>query len=311
MLIASCSLKGLPCAAQNDRREQLLSDIIRSLQDRRVDAIVLLGGYFVQKAGSYLNLNFKERSDQLRTESFAGRVNDAARDLNKLRKGALLIFGVDTDGPKSALGDQLCVAWSAKGPVGVGRKVFPTKWEGENGYMVNVDDFGASERVVEIGGTNVLLCACYDAYGIAGSDDKSKYIRKIHDGGRCIRKGDRDFKNVLDEGLREWRKLVKGCNAAAVAIHQFAQSANGGFSTNYWRKHGIATASAELCGGWVVAGANFEGRVPNEKVDVLASHRVPKIYLDQGNSRRTKDSKPVCDYELNSGDVRVRVFEFE
>ena len=79
---------------------------------------------------------------------------------------------------------------------------------------------------------------------------------------------------------------------------------------NYWRKHGIATASAALRGGWVAAGANFEGRLPNENVDILASHCVPKEHLDQGNSRKTHDSKPVCDYELGNGDVRVRVFEF-
>ena len=268
------------------------------------------GGRACEPSPETFVLTFKERSDQLQTESFAQRVNAAARDLDRLKKGALLIFGVDTVGPKSASGDQLCVAWSAEGPVGAGRKVFPTEYEGKDGYVVNVDDFGANERTIKIGRSRIMLCACYDAYGIAGSKDKSRFIRKIQVGSQCTRRGDHEFKGILEGGLREWRELVLGTDAAAVAIHRFEQKANGGFSTNYWRKHGIATASAALRGGWVAAGANFEGRLPNENVDILASHCVPKEHLDQGNSRKTHDSKPAGDYRLDNGDVRVRVFRF-
>ena len=318
MLIASCSLKGWPCATLNDRRAQLLRETVRSLQDKKmaVDAIVFSGGYFVQDnlSSCYLNLTFEERCDLL-SESVGPRVSHAARELTALRKGALLIFGVDTGEPKSAKGDQLCVAWSARGPVGVGRKVFPTKQEGKCGYVVNINDFGTSERVVEIRRRQILLCACYDGYGIASGEDKSKFIRKVQAGDRTLHRGnygsgDPEFSRVLKHGLRQWRKLVKRVDAAAVAIHRFEKREKGGFSTNYWRRHGIATASAKLSGGWVVAGANFDVRLPNINVDILASAGVRKKYLKLGHSRRTRDSEPVCDYELGKGDARVRVFEF-
>ena len=318
MLIASCALRGLPCATQNDHREKLLCEIVRSLREKdlAVDAIVLSGGYFVQDDPSicYLDRTLEERRELLKA-SLGARVCPAAQELNELKEGALLIFGVDTRGPKSALGDHLCVAWSADGPERIGRKVFPTKDEGHDGYVVNVADFGAKDRVVEVCGKRVLLCACYDGYGIARSEDKRKYIRKLRDGEgfihqRIHRRRAPEFTIVLDDGLRKWRKLLKGVDAAAVAIHMFPQTGNGGFSTNRWRRHGIATASAKLNGSWVVAGANFEDRIPYENIDILASDNVPKAHLELAGSRKTRDSEPVCDFKLDGGDARVRVFKF-
>ena len=312
MLIASCALKGRPRAARNDRNEKLLCEVVRSLKNRDLpaDAIVFSGGFFVQRnlSNRYLSMTFEERRDQL-VESMGSGVDAAAQRLNALKSGALLIFGVDTGGPKSVRGDQLCVAWSAKGPVGVGRKVFPTEYEGKKGYVVSVDDFGASERIVEICGRSVLLCACYDGYGIASGEDKSKYILRMHDGKRRFRRGvpmskNPEFNTVLENGLQRWDKLVSRVDAAAVVIHRFGQNGNGGFSTNYWRRHGIATASAALSGGWVVAGANFQGRLPNQKVDILASDGVPRDFLELPPSfRTTRDSRPICDY---MGSTKIR-----
>ena len=308
MRVASCSVNGLPDAARNERRLELLHDIARLLQQcPPVDAVVLPGGYFVQqdKPNHYLDLSFEGRRGLLRDAPFAADATEVARQLDE---GALLIFGVDTGGPKSAMGDQLCVAWSADGPAAIGRKVFPTEGEGKCGYVVNVDDFGAEERVVSIGDTRVLLCACYDGYGIANDPDKSRFVRRIFDRGERARRGDPTFRQSLRSGLRGWRRLVRTVDTAAVAIHYFRD--NGGFHTNYWRRHGIATASAKLHGGCVVGAANFEARLPRPGADILVAHGVPSEHLSEGNNRATCDATPTSEHFVGNEEVLVRLFDF-
>lgn len=184
--VASCSVRGLPGAHHNQSRRRLLGEIVQGLVtcETPVDAVVLSGSYFVEQ-GDYLDLSFEERCDLLFQSPFAEDATIAATRLDKRREGALLIFGVDTKGPKDPMGDQLCVAWSAHGPLGVGRKVFPTEYEGKHGYVVNVDDFGVEKRAVPIGNTRVLLCSCYDGYGIHNCPDKSRFIKDLFwaDGG--------------------------------------------------------------------------------------------------------------------------------
>ena len=316
--IASCSVRGLPDTyshCRNMRRRRLLGMIVESLrEDEPVDAVVLPGGYFVEgKRNAYLDRSFEERCQLLRAASFAEDVLCASEALDRQRTGALLIFGVDTGKKgKDPLGDQLCVAWSAHGPVGIGRKVFPTEWEGCKGLVVNVDDFGARNRVVPVGDSFVLLCACYDGYGVANSADKSKYIRKILSGGKRLTRGiggpAKEFRQAMANGLAGWRRLVQRASAAAIAIHHFGGDGKP-FSTSYWRRHGIATASAKL-GGWAVAGANFNVRLPHPGVDVLAAHRVPYHHIADGQRRKTRDAVPVHDCVLGDGEVRIRVFNF-
>ena len=312
--IASCSLKGLPSARCNARRRQLLHEIAQALERHApVDAVVLSGGYFVEqdKPNAYLDLSFEERCGLLLKSEFGDDATAAARALDDRRKGALLMFGVDTDGPKSPMGDQLCVAWSANGPVGVGRKVFPTKDEGRDGYVVNAEDYGAKERVVRVGGAQVLLCACYDGYGIANQPDRSGYVRCVSVAGSRLSRRDARFKACVSSAVSGWSQLVEAVDATAVAIHRFKKTNGDGFSTNYWRRHGIATASAKLNGGWVVAGANFEGRPPHVGVDVLAAQGVSPDYLEQGNGRKTQDAVSRADYVVGGDEVRIRLFDFD
>ena len=279
-----------------------------------MDAIVLPGGYFVEgKANAYLCRSFDERCELLKNASFAEDALSAVEVLDQQRSGALLIFGVDTGKRhKDPTGDQLCVAWSADGPLGIGRKVFPTEDEGWGGFVVNVDDFQAQQRVVEVGKSHILLCSCYDGYGVANSPDKSRYIRGIvADGNHMVRevgRAGREFRQALKKGLAGWTKLVESASGAAIAIHRFGGDGKP-FSTNYWRRHGIATASAKL-GGWAVAGANFDARLPYADCDILAADRVPSDHMHMGQLRATRDANPVVDYVLGDGEVRVRVFEF-
>ena len=322
--IASCSVRGLPDAfdkGRNKRRGKLLGKVVESLQkDDPVDAMVLPGGYFVEgEANAYLDLSFEERCRLLEKASFADAVQKAAKTMDRQTKGALLIFGVDTGKKhKDPQGDQLCVAWSADGPNGIGRKVFPTEWEGSHGFVVNVDDFRAAERVVTVGDSRVLLCSCYDGYGVANYPDKTKYIKEIvSDGHRLTRErgaAGNEFRRALAGGLADWRRLVKRARGVAIAIHRFGgvDEKTGEelpFSTSYWRKHGIATASAKL-GGWAVAGANFHRRLPRPDVDVLAANRVPSEHLTMGQRRPTHDATRVTDYVIDS-EVRIRVFDFD
>lgn len=133
---------------------------------------------------AYVDLPFQKRCELLRATSFAKDVQSAIDSLHKRRKGAVPIFGFDTGKrPKDLEGDQVCAAWSSVGPVGIERKVFPTEWEGRNGFVVNLDDFRAQERIVWVGKARVLLCSCYDGYGVANSPDKSGFIRELVSGG--------------------------------------------------------------------------------------------------------------------------------
>ena len=116
--------------------------------------------------------------------------------------------------------------------------------EAEDGYVVNVDDFGALERVITIGDSRILLCACYDGFGIASSDQKAKLIQKVSVKGRLLHRGSPTFRKALADGLKEWRNLIDSINAATIAIHYFGNS-NGNLGTSRWRRYGIATASAK------------------------------------------------------------------
>lgn len=319
--IVTCSLKGLPRADRNGRRGELLSRIAGGIRDRcpPVDAVVLPGGYFVLEGkpgerSPYLKPGFDGRCDMLRYARFAKRTTEAAETLNERRRGALLIFGVDTRAPKDPSGDQLCVAWSAGGPVGIGRKVFPTKDEGDSGYIVSANDFGDGRRVVRVGGTRVLLCSCYDGYGIHNAPDRSGYIRKIWTGDTVLSRGEdgQEFRRCLEGCLDRWRGLAGKAGAAAVAIHRFGLTRANGFSTNYWRRHGIATAAAVLTPGWVAAGANFERRPPNPGKDILASHAVEGEFLSIEAARRpVRDAAPVLEWVEGDGEVRMRLFDFQ
>ncbi len=320
-LIANCCVKELPSENEEKRwvrylsRRRLLHEIVGNLRDRdiSVDAIVLPGGYFTQERFRYLKLNFEKRCSTLKKAPFANDVGNVVKELHDMRKGALLIFGVDTFGVKDPNGDQLCVAWSIKGPRGIARKVFPTKAEAEAGYVVNLDDFGSNQRVVEIDGIQTLLCACYDAFGIANKDvgyasDKFRLIKKIYYDGRTFCKESGEFRSFLDRGGNGWYELVEKSQAAAVAIHYFDKPGR----EIYWQKHGIASASAELDGGWIIAGANFNHVLPgkNDPNGILASFDVPREHLGQGNKRKAHKAEPIDKFMVGSDEARVCVFEF-
>ena len=44
----------------------------------------------------------------------------------------------------------MCVAWSSQGIQAIGRKVFPTDWEGKNGYTPYEDDYGTDKRILRL-----------------------------------------------------------------------------------------------------------------------------------------------------------------
>ncbi len=100
----------------------------------------LPGGYFYASR-SVGHLAHKPRLAAIRREQFSVSCRAVARFLN-----AVVIAGVD--GPKwrrpryngKDPGDQLVVAWTERGPVAVGRKVFPTEWEADHGYVVYAAD---------------------------------------------------------------------------------------------------------------------------------------------------------------------------
>ena len=152
----------------------------------------------------------------------------------------------------------------------------------------------------------MLLCACYDGYGVSNPVDKSKYIKNIVAGETHFSRGEHEFRERLQSGLKQWRELVATSHAAAIVIHYVDEHK----ATAYWRRHGIVTASAKLNGGWAVAGANFAGSLPSPGMHILASQAVTREHLRKGNKRSIQDAKPLCDYVVGDDEVRVRLFEF-
>lgn len=165
--------------------------------------------------------------------------------------GALIVGGVGGPNyPDGAGGDQLCVAWTADGVAGIGRKVFPVAAETDQ-FVCFEDDYRAKERLVHLpSGRSAILCACYDMFGVAERPGRrgvqAKTIRRISSHGDEVdQSSGASFRELREKCLAEWDALltVNQVSVGLGAIHGFKQN-----STAYWQKHGVATCSASLGG---------------------------------------------------------------
>jgi hypothetical protein len=154
---------------RNARASSLLDQVVDAVISRvnwhPVDAIVFPGGFF--RSPVYVgNRSHSERAATLEALDFGQAVMAAAYRLDAAHPGALIVVGIDSV-PYSSddHGDQMCVAFSPYGVVGIGRKVWPadgdTNWDGRPPVVCYPADFGSPHRVLILAnGSRALLCAC-------------------------------------------------------------------------------------------------------------------------------------------------------
>src|SRR3954465_14948435 len=254
---------------------RVVEAVISCVDWHPVDAIVFPGGFF--RSPVYVGKrSHSERAAALEALDFGHAVMGAAYRLDGAHPGALIVVGIDSV-PYSSddHGDQLCVAFSPYGVVGIGRKVWPadgdTNWDGRPPVVCYPADFGSPHRIVTLANSSrALLCACYDVFGVAeaivGPTARIRYLRYL----------------APDQRV----------DVALTAVHRFQQPGRDIF----WQRHGLATASAALGGGLAVGAAFFTNRLPdgrNRWSSPLAACGVPGEHLSQGLHRPARCFEPV------------------
>lgn len=280
--------------------DQVVDAVISRVDWHPIDAMVFPGGFF--RSPVYVgNRSHSERAAALEATDFGQAVMGAAYRLDAARPGALIVVGIDSV-PYSSddHGDQLCVAFSPYGIVGIGRKVWPadgdTNGDGRPPVVCYPADFGSPHRIATLAnGSRALLCACYDVFGVAeaivGPTARMRYIRylapdQLDDGA--------GFVSVRWRMVAEWGQLLADhrVDVALAAVHRFQQPGRDIF----WQRHGLATASAALRGGLAVGAAFFTDRLPNERdrwSSPLAACGVPREHLSQGLHRFARRFEPI------------------
>ena len=253
------------------------------------------------------------------------------KDIQILRKSKDLFIGADTLSFKEK-GDELCVAFDISGVIGVGRKVFPvTYWskqfipyvaDPEESYLYEINnnkhylqkhtfvsyynDFDDEKRIIEVKGRKVLLCACYDMFGVMlefeedfkqSASSRRSAIGAIFKENKLYLRDDkgRYFNELKDKALNRWKALLHTHKPtiAVSTIHSF----NYANDPNFWMRHGIATASAALgaiantpC--LAIGASHFVWELPSENSSNLCSFNIPKKHIGKGQNRPLLDRKP-------------------
>jgi hypothetical protein len=312
---------------RNTRASSLLGQVVDAVISRvdwhPVDAIVFPGGFF--RSPIYVGNQFhSERVAALEALDFGRAVMAAAYRLDAAVSGALIVVGIDSvPHGLNDHGDQMCVAFSPYGVVGIGRKVWPadgdTNWDGRPPVVCYPADFGSPHRVVTLAnGSHALLCACYDVFGVAeaivGPTTRIRYIRYLAPNQRYDSAG-ANFVAVRRRLVAEWGQLLtdQRVDVALTAVHRFQQPGRDIF----WQRHGLATASAALGGGLAIGAAFFTNRLPdgwNRWSSPLAACGVPREHLSQGLHRPARRFEAIAALTINgrrNGKPRalVRLFE--
>jgi hypothetical protein len=282
--------------------DQVVDAVISRIDWHPVDAIDFPGGFF--RLPVYVgSRSHSERAAALEVTDFGQAVMAAAYRLDAAHPGALIVVGIDSVPYDSDdHGDQMCVAFSPYGVVGIGRKVWPadgdTNWDGRPPFVCYPADFGSPHRIVTLAnGSRALLCACYDVFGVAeaiiGPTARIRYIRYLAPDRRYDGAGFR-FVVVRRRLVAEWGQLLadQRVDVALTTVHRFQQPGRDIF----WQRHGMATASAALGGGLAVGAAFFTNRLPDDRnrwSSPLAACGVPREHLSQGLHRPARRFEPV------------------
>jgi hypothetical protein len=312
-VVTVCALGRKPKRPKHNGRSirllvQVVNEVISRVDWHPVDAIVFPGGFF--RSPVYVgNQSHSERAAALEALDFGQAVMAAAYRLDAAHPGALIVVGIDSV-PFSSddHGDQMCVAFSPYGVIGIGRKVWPadgdTNWDGRPPVVCYPADFSSPHRIITLAnGNRALLCACYDVFGVAeaivGPTTRLRYIRYLaldqrYDG---VSAG---FLAVRRRLVAKWGQLLadQWVDVVLTAVHRFQQPGRDIF----WQRHGLATASAALGGGLAVGAAFFTDRLPDGRSrwsSPLAACGVPMEHLEQGLHRPARGFEPIGALAIN------------
>lgn len=284
--IVSICIEGSTSANRrdNEARLQRVADVMIEVNQRwgALDAIVLPGG-FLRTASQP---DMADPGSDLRP--LLSAMQKAARKLTN-SEGCHIVFGVD--GPRRAgySKEQWCVAVSAAGLKGAARKIFPTIWEGQNGYECRIRDYADPTRVVYLpSGRTAILCACYDMFGVVTTRcewSKVSALKQFDVNG--------DARRLRARALAEFSELLreKKVSVGLAAIHAFPSDAGLGAQSGVvmWQRHGIATCSAALNSGWAVGASHFNIALPASPfVSPLAAREVPRSHISLNDNRERK-----------------------
>lgn len=299
----SVCVHGKPAADVKDNRARsdLLRQVAASIQAQptwaKLDAIVLPGGFFrLRRAVGHLPA--PKRAEAIAADPTIKGAQALLSDLQEASPACLLITGVLADPPDNRQRvDQVCVALSASGVVGLARKIFPTRGEsrGRRFTIPNVEDYSSRDRLVTLpSGNKALLSACYDLFGLGetAADPSTRYhaIRRLRSGSQILGIGEPGFRALRRQCLQNWSDLLKAeaPPVAIATIHGFERPGLDGF----WQRHGVAAASASLSGGLAIGAAHFEEWLPEPGQSTLASNGVPRRHLTAGTGRKAHRLAP-------------------
>jgi len=325
-IVTICSSGGkAKSVARNPNRIKLLQHIMHSLilqsEWKDIDAVLFAGGYFFYN--KFLgNLPYQQRKEELEKANFTKDIRMLAQMLHiNGSPDAKVILGVDTKYRSDwENGDEFCVAYDKDGIAGIGRKVFPVDAdtnlkELKRAIAVYYDDFDDTYRIISLPcSRNVLLCACYDMFGVnvyANSPSPRKnYIKYMYYKGELLKRDSPNFKRILNQRIAAWQNMLTKHEVEAVlsSIHRF----NYPNAELYWQRHGIATASAAMGGKLAIAAANYRDYLPEADEAPLAAFNVATQHITAGNHRKAepfhaKDSLP--ELEIDNEAAIIRLFE--
>jgi hypothetical protein len=320
-LIAVAAIKGAPVdrAKRNSRRLNLLKCIINDLpltHARGELGALLLPAGFLRSKLQLGPLGARARALALEQSPLGEALKELAIEADARGCGALVI-GVDTKPYDGFGGDQLLVAWGAKGVLALARKVFPsvldTNGEEKPPYLVFERDADDPWRILTLGdGTKAMLGVCYDAFGwvdcVLGGTSKRAATEFLYDPVIGWRYSTREELRSL--AIRQAAILSQRDHIGLVAIHGFKRPGR----DTYWQRHGIAAASAALGGRLVVGAAHYKSLPAVRRLTrgTLAARDVPRAHLGQGLRRQAHYEPALAAFGVLSGDglaAVIRTFE--
>jgi hypothetical protein len=291
---------------QNENRQELIAAVIHHIRTRPqwdpLDAVLFPAGFF-RLDDWFGPLSPEERWEQLDWSGELDVCRSAARKLSWRSPGCLVVAGFDTNcSPQRWRGDQMVAAYDASGLVALTRKIFPvdgdTNGWGRSPYLLFAADAEARTRIIELpNGERAILSACYDAFVFSelaiGPTAKRRAMRWLGDAHpRYHRMAREEADRLLGQFARGIHELAPTISLAA--IHGFERP--GG--EIYWQRHGLATASAALC-GLSVGAAHFRHSLPaNREQSPLAADQTPYRQLRQSHNRRAYPFAPIDGFEM-------------
>jgi len=280
-----------------------------------LDAVLFPAGFFRLK-DSFGPFDIAQRMERLVEHDISAVITRAARSIEELSNGVLLVLGIDTPAvSRHWNGDQLVVVFNANGPVTCLRKIFPchgdTDSEAFLPFLVHGHDLKLRQRMLELpSGGKAIVDVCYDAFLWAElrrpSASKRAALRYLARGGRPRKLRSRERDALFTDLTQQQKRLEPRVHL--VALHGFRKPGR----ELYWQRHGLASASAAHGGALVVGAAHFKTTLPRPEQSPLAAAGVPIEHLKEGGHRRAHHLAAVDSfYAGGAGSQRalVRLFE--